>query len=130
LNKPQQRPIARRGEIWFVSADTVIGAENSETASDGRRPTQPHRRNLTTEYGLTILVVPFTDSEGKITSVIRPLVVAGRGSGLSKNSLAACDQVRCVDGLRLINKIGELSSPDMTAVVRGLFEILDPAGSY
>jgi mRNA interferase MazF len=125
LNNPQQRPSARRGEVWFVSPDTVIGAEIQK-----QRPMVIVRRNLTTEYGLTTLVVPFTDSEGKITSVIRPLIVAGRGSGLSKDSLAACDQVRCVDRLRLINKIGELTSPDMSAVLRGLFEILDLGGSY
>jgi mRNA interferase MazF len=125
LNKPpRQRPIARRGEVWLVTFDTIIGAEIQK-----RRPMVVVRRNLTTEYGLTTLVVPLTDSEGKIASVIRPLIVAGRGSGLSKDSLAACDQLRCVDRLRLINKLGELTSPDLGAVVRGLFEILDIGGS-
>jgi mRNA interferase MazF len=125
LNSPRQRPVARRGEVWFVRPDTVIGAEIQK-----QRPMVIVRRSLATEHGLTTLVVPFTDSDGKIAGVIRPLIGASRGSGLSKDSLAACDQVRCVDRIRLINKIGQLASPEMEAVLRGLFEILDLGGPY
>jgi mRNA-degrading endonuclease toxin of MazEF toxin-antitoxin module len=87
------------------------------------------RRNLTVESWTTI-VVPFTDAEGKRSGIIKPLILAGRGSGLSKDSLAVCDQVRSVDRRRLIVKIGKLSSADFTAIMRGLYEIFDFDGTY
>lgn len=88
------------------------------------------RRNLTAEYGLTTIVVPFTDADDKVVSVIRPFVKAGRGTGLTMDSIAACEQVRAVDRSRLINKVGELNSPDFALVLRGLYEILDMGGAY
>jgi mRNA-degrading endonuclease toxin of MazEF toxin-antitoxin module len=87
------------------------------------------RRNLSVE-GWTTIVVPLTDAEGKRPGIIKPLIVAGRESGLSKDSLAVCDQVRSVDRQRLILKIGKLTSPDFMAIMRGLYEIFDFDGTY
>lgn len=111
--------------MWYVTPDTLVGAEIRK-----ERPMIVVRRNLTPDTSWTTIVVPLTDAEGKRPLPVRPLIVAGDGSGLSKNSLAICDQVRSVDRQRLVNKIGELTSPDMAAVMHALYVILDFDGTY
>jgi len=82
------------------------------------------QRDAANRAGRTTIVVPVTDATGKPSDTIRPLLRAGEG-GLTKDSIALCRQVRVVDYLRLMKKLGSLTRESTTAISRGLIEILD-----
>ena len=82
------------------------------------------QRDAANRAGRTTIVVPVTDALEKPSDTIRPLLRAGEG-GLTKDSIALCRQVRVVDYLRLMKKLGSLPSESTAAVSRGLIEILD-----
>jgi mRNA interferase MazF len=113
------RPEVRRGDVWVVGLDPVIGSEQAKT-----RPCIVMQRDAANRASRTTLVVPVTDAQGKPTDTIRPLLRAGEG-GLAKDSIALCRQIRVVDHLRLIKKLGSLPRASTAAISRGLIEILD-----
>ncbi len=113
------RPVVRRGEVWRVALDPVIGSEQAKT-----RPCVIVQRDAANDAARTTIVVPITDAAGRKPSIARPLLPSGDG-GLTKDSLGLCHQVRVVDRLRLRGKIGHLRAESLALVDTGLLEILD-----
>ncbi len=113
------RPDVRRGDVWVVGLEPVIGSEQAKA-----RPCIVMQRDAANRAGRTTIVVPVTDAAEKQSDTIRPLLRAGEG-GLTKDSIALCRQVRVVDDLRLTKKLGSLSKESTAAISRGLIEILD-----
>ncbi len=107
--------------MWFIGLDPVVGSEQAKM-----RPCVVVQRDAANRVAPTTIVVPFTDAARQKQSVIKPLVRAGDG-GLTKDSIALCHQVRCVDRLRFVTKVGHLSPASFDAVNSGLREILDLA---
>lgn len=94
----------RRGEIWLVDLDPVLGDEANKTrpavivTNDGANAAA--RRRST---GL-VSIVPLTSN----VAAVRPfhvLLPAGE-SGLRSDSKALCEQLRVVSPLRLRHRIG------------------------
>jgi mRNA interferase MazF len=108
-----------RGDVWIVGLEPVVGSEQAKS-----RPCIVMQRNAANRAGRTTIVVPVTDAKEKAGDTIRPLLRAGEG-GLTKDSIALCRQVRVVDYLRLMKKLGSLSNESTAAISRGLIEILD-----
>lgn len=113
------RPLVRRGDIWVVGLEPVVGSEQAKT-----RPCVVMQRDAANRAGRTTIVVPLTDARNTHVDIIRPLLRSGEG-GLSKDSIALCRQVRVVDYLRLNKKLGSLSADATAAIGRGLLQILD-----
>ena len=99
----------RRGEVWLVSLDPVRGREMSK-----RRPAlvvSPNEMNL----GLgTVIVAP-------ITTTIRPWATRCTVRMSGKPRSVALDQIRVVDGSRLIRKIGDLDPLPALDVLQRMF---------
>lgn len=91
----------KRGDIWLVSLDPIIGSEIGKT-----RPAIVISNDLNNEYSETVTVIPIASS----TSKIYPFeVFLPKGSAnLTKDSKAKCNQVRTVDKKRLVKKTGNL----------------------
>jgi mRNA interferase MazF len=113
------RHVVRRGEIWRVALDPVVGSEQAKT-----RPCVIVQRDAANDASRTTIVVPITDAAGRKPSIAMPLLPRGDG-GLTKDSIGLCHQVRAVDRLRLRGKLGELRAESLARVDRGIEEILD-----
>ena len=106
----------KRGEVWWVALDPVIGSEIAKT-----RPCVVVTQDLVNQYRRTVVVVPLSSSP----SAHPPIMVAVKYAG--KAAVAVIDQVRAVSKERLRDKMGSLSERDMGAVSAALKEILDLA---
>ncbi len=104
--------MVRRGEVWLAALDPTIGSEIQKT-----RPcaiVSPDELN----GGLrTVLVAPMT-SAGR-PAPFRPAVTFA-----GKTGLLLCDQIRPVDKVRLVRRLGRLDSrtlSDLLGVLTAMF---------
>ena len=103
--------MVRRGEIWLVSLDPMVGSEIKKS-----RPcvvVSPAEMN---GHLRTVIVVPLT-SKG-FPAPFRVPVTHGGTRGL-----ILLDQVRTVDKLRLSKKLGALSTKTLSAALSTLQEV-------
>lgn len=109
----------KRGEIWQVNLDPTIGAEIQKS-----RPAV-----IVNDDSIGILplkvIVPVTDWKPQYGAAswmvkLEPDAV----NNLSKPSAADCFQVRSVSKLRLLRKIGDVSSTKMTEIETALKSVL------
>ncbi|HXP92996.1 MAG TPA: type II toxin-antitoxin system PemK/MazF family toxin [Candidatus Binatia bacterium] len=108
-----------RSEVWIVSLDPTVGSEQRKT-----RPCVVVQRDAANRASPTTIIVPLTDARGRTGDLLRPFVPGGEG-GLSKDSLALCNQVRTVDRARLRARLGVLAQRHMSEIDRGLRAIMD-----
>lgn len=74
-----------------------------------------------------LIVVPFSSRDEKLAGQdehLYPMYLAGSG-GLTVDSFALIDQVRFVDGRRILTKLGELSDAEYAPIERGLRTIMN-----
>lgn len=110
----------RRGEIWAVNFQPVVGAEADKPArpavivsNDGRNiASERTRRGV-------ITVVPLTGSTGKVYD-FQVLLRADARNGLTKDSKAQAEQIRAVDVSRLGERLGALSAEQVAALDEAL----------
>lgn len=103
----------KRDEIWLVSLDPTLGSEIEKT-----RPclvVSPDDLNL---YLRTIIVAPMTTSERSYPSRIRITFGGTQGQ-------VALDQMRAVDRLRLIKRLGIVAEKTAQAVSSVLQEMFN-----
>jgi mRNA interferase MazF len=109
----------RRGEVWWVVLDPTAGSEAKK-----RRPCVIVQRDSANANSPMTVICPLTDARDREIGITNILVKAGR-SGLKKDSLVVCNQIRAVNRSRLGSRIGYLDADTMRAVDRGLRAILD-----
>lgn len=109
----------KRGEIWQVNLDPTIGAEIQKS-----RPAV-----IVNDDSIGILplkvIIPITDWKPQYGAAawmvkLEPDIV----NNLSKSSAADCFQVRSVSKLRLLRKIGDVSSVKLTEIEIALKSVL------
>lgn len=95
----------KRGSIWWVEFDPVIGSEIKKT-----RPAVIVSNDAANHFLSRVIVVPFTSNTKK--------VYAGEAIVKTEDnySKAVADQIRAVDKVRLKSKIGTLSDSDLETV--------------
>jgi mRNA interferase MazF len=91
----------RRGEVYQVSLDPVVGSETGKT-----RPAVVLQNDLANSSSPTVTVVPIS---GRVERVypFQVRIPAGEG-GLPRTSKALCEQIRTVSRQRLGQRLGEL----------------------
>lgn len=104
----------KRGEVWWVALDPVVGSEIAKT-----RPCVVLTQDLVSQYRRTVVVVPLSSSP----AAHPPIMVAVKCVGNAV--VAVVDQVRAVSKERLRNIMGSLGERDMKAIENALKEILD-----
>ena len=105
------------GDVFYVRLSRGVGSEQY-----GIRPAVIVQRNNNPESPTTV-VVPLTSAYKTGGSKYHITVRANPKNGLSKDSLALCEQVRVVDKARLTGKVGRLSYKellDLKSVLRSL----------
>jgi mRNA interferase MazF len=86
----------KRGEIYFIDLDPVVGREQS-----GRRPCLVVSTDELNRRPLVVTVVPGTDGSNVRRTYPSNVRVASADSGLPKETVFLCHQIRAVDHGRL-----------------------------
>lgn len=94
----------RRGDVVLVNLGPVKGKEQRGRS----RPCVIVQNDLGNQYSPTTIVVPLTAAAGKQVYPFQALVSKGTG-GITKDSIAKCEQVRVVDCGRITKKLGRLN---------------------
>ena len=103
--------MVKRGEIWLVALDPNVGSEIRKS-----RPcviVSPPELNF---HLRTVIVAPLT-SKGFPAPFRIPVTHAGT------KGLAVLDQIRTVDKVRLVKRLGAVSSKTLSAVLVALQEV-------
>jgi mRNA interferase MazF len=99
-----------RGEIWLANLNPTQGSEQS-----GTRPVLIFQNNSINRFTSTLPTIPLTTNLRRASLPTCVLVTKGEG-GLLKDSVVLCHQLRVIDKLRLLRRLGAVSDEVMTAV--------------
>jgi mRNA interferase MazF len=108
----------RRGEVWLVALDPTVGHEIQKT-----RPAVILQNDHSNRTAQTTIVAPLTSSVGRRIYPTEVPVAAGEG-GCRTSSLVLLRQLRCVDGTRLIRRLGAVRGHTLDSIDRALLVTL------
>lgn len=106
--------VISRSEVFLVNLDPTVGSEISKT-----RPCLVISPDEMNRFMQTVIVAPLT-SKGRQY----PTRVPCRFQGTE--GLVVLDQIRTVDSMRLVKKLGQIDAEAMTAVLEILQEMFAP----
>jgi mRNA interferase MazF len=101
----------RRGEVWFVSLDPTVGSEIQK-----KRPCVVVSPPELHDFLRTVIVAPMTT--GSHPAPFRIPVRHAR-----KEGLVLLDQIRTIDKVRLVKRIGAIPPATLSATLATLGEI-------
>jgi len=93
----------KRGEVWLANLNSTQGSEQA-----GIRPVIIFQNNLVSQFSTTTIAIPLTTNQRRAALPICLPIEQGDG-GLSQDSVALCFQMRVLDKIRLIRKLGQLN---------------------
>jgi mRNA interferase MazF len=105
--------VVKRGEVWLVALDPVIGAEIQKT-----RPCVVISPNDIHDHLRTVIVAPMTTGNRPARFRV-PVTFQG------KSGLILIDQIRTIDKLRLVQRKGELTKKTLTQTLETLRETFE-----
>lgn len=121
MQKPSKN-YPKRGEVYITDLNPGFGREVHK-----KRPALVISNNTLNQAAATVIMLPFSST---VPQAISPeMVRIRRFKGLDKDSVILTDQIRSVDQVRLIKKIGRLSKSQLSEVedtlklVLGMIEI-------
>src|ERR1700737_2751783 len=103
--------MVRRGDIWLVNLDPTIGRENKKN-----RPLLFVSPPEMHDYLRTVIVVPMTTGSKPAPFRI-PIAFQG------KRGLILLDQIRTLDKIRLVKRLGVATERSLVVALRTLQEI-------
>lgn len=107
----------KRGDIWWVELDPVVGTEQS-----GRRPAIVVSSNYFLESGAKrVTIVPITTRYRQFPSC----VPVNKSAVVKTQSWALTDQIRTLDFSRLKKPAGRADEPTLRSIERVLRLLLD-----
>lgn len=109
----------KRFHIVLVNLDPSVGAEIKKT-----RPCLIISPDEINESLQTIILAPITSTQPR-TLPTRVLLRATPESGLSNDSYAVLDQIKSVDKVRVIKKMGEISEQERIQISATLLEMFE-----
>ena len=104
----------RRGEIYLTALDPTLGREIQKT-----RPALIIQNDVSNRLSDITIMAPITSTVRFPLSPVHVLIAAGPVTGLTVTSVAVFNQIRAVDRMRLMKRLG--------AVDRGTLELVDEA---
>ena len=97
----------KRGEIYLVALDPVIGKEISKT-----RPVVIVSNDKNNEFSGTVTIIPITSKNLQKIYPFEVFLPLGSGN-LPKNSKVKADQIRTLDKSRIVRSIGTLVEKEL-----------------
>jgi mRNA interferase MazF len=110
------RPLSypRRGEVYLVNFDPVIGAEIRKT-----RPALILQNDIANRYSPLTIVSAISSQFTEPLYPTEVLLKAGEG-GTTKDSVVLLNQIRSVDKRRLVRRLGTIRSDTMRRIARSV----------
>ena len=103
----------KRGEIWLANLDPSVGSEIRKT-----RPVLIISNDINNMYNNVVTAIPITSNTDKVFS-FEVFIPIGEAQ-LPKDSKVKTDQIRTIDKIRLIKKIGTLSPKYLQKIEKAL----------
>jgi len=104
----------KRGEIYIVNFDPVIGSEISKS-----RPALVLQNDVANHYSPVTIVAAISSHYGDHVYPTEVLINLPEG-GLSEASVALLNQIRTIDKRRIVKKLGRLNPETMEKVDRAI----------
>ena len=104
----------RRGEIYLVSFDPTVGHEIKKT-----RPALIIQNNISNQYSPITIVAALSSQFGDPPHPREVVIPAGK-SGLTVASAVVLNQIRSIDRLRLVKRLGVVDATTMRRVDEAL----------
>jgi len=101
----------RRGEIYLTALDPTVGREIQKT-----RPALVIQNDVSNRLSGVTIVAPITSTVRFPLNPVHVLLAAGRSTGLSVTSVAVFSQIRAMDRIRLIKRLGAVDTQTMEQV--------------
>ncbi|MDL2719121.1 MAG: type II toxin-antitoxin system PemK/MazF family toxin [Acidobacteriota bacterium] len=112
----------KRGDVFWADLEPRSGSEQR-----GRRPVivvSNDGFNQTPGWR-SVIVVPATTSERQGARGPTAVLLPKGAGGMKKESVALCHQVTTLDRGKLVEKVGSLTSEQLSLIVHGLKAALD-----
>ena len=103
----------RRGEVWRVALDPVVGSETGKT-----RPGLVLQNDHANRSSPTVTIIPISSRVDRVYP-FQVRIPLGEG-GLPRESKVLCEQIRTVSRQRLGERLGELPVERLREVRRAL----------
>lgn len=103
--------MVRRGEVWLVVLDPTVGSEIHKT-----RPAVVISPPEMHDYLRTVIVAPMTTGA-------RPAAFRIRVTFQGKQGLILLDQLRTLDKVRLVKRLGTISPATLTTTLKTLQKV-------
>lgn len=100
-----------RGEIYLTALDPTLGREIQKT-----RPAIVIQNDVSNRLTQMTIVAPITSTVRFPLNPVHVLLAADAATGLSVTSVALLSQIRAVDSLRLIKRLGSVDSETLNRV--------------
>ena len=93
----------RRGEIYLTALDPALGREIQKT-----RPALVIQNDISNRVSEITIVAPITSTVRFPLNPVHVLLTADKYTGLSVTSVALLNQIRAVDRVRLVKRLGRV----------------------
>jgi mRNA interferase MazF len=113
----------KRGEVWLVNFDPTIGSEINKT-----RPALIIQNDIGNTYSPVTIVAAITSANSQHKIYPTEVFISANIGGLQNDSLVLLNQIRTIDKIRLVKKMGILPSNQLAQVSRALEISLDTIG--
>ena len=107
----QEARYPKRGEIYLTALDPTLGREIQKT-----RPGLVIQNNVSNRLTGITIVAPITSTVRLPLNPVHVLLAPGLSTGLLVTSMAVFNQIRAVDRVRLIKRLGSLDAETMERV--------------
>ena len=101
----------RRGEIYLTALDPTLGREIQKT-----RPALIIQNDISNRLSDVTIVAPITSTVRFPLNPVHILIPADPSTGLGVTSVALLNQIRAVDRIRLIKRLGAVDSETLERV--------------
>jgi mRNA interferase MazF len=101
----------KRGEIYLTALDPTLGREIQKT-----RPALVIQNDVSNRVSGITIVAPITSTVRFPLNPVHTLIAADKNTGLSVTSVALLNQIRAVDRMRLIQRLGVVDAETMEQV--------------
>jgi mRNA interferase MazF len=102
---------ARRGEIYLTALDPTLGREIQKT-----RPALIVQNDVSNRLSEMTIVAPITSTVRFPLNPVHVLLPADQFTGLTVTSVALLSQIRAVDRMRLIRRLGVVDDATLERV--------------
>ena len=119
----KQYPKVRRGDVWLADLGDVLGSEQG-----GVRPAVVIQNDTGNRHSPTVIVAAVTSRPKK--GLPTHAALGKDGCGLRRDSTVLLEQLRTIDRVRLLKRLGELDDTEMKRTDAALTISVGPARKF